>query len=153
MSEVIDIFPGNLDSSLCLLHPAQHFSWCTLHISYISMVTIYNFDLLLSQLRNQSVLPSPVLTVASWSACRFLRKQVRWSGIPISWRIFQVCCDPPSQRLQCNQWSRCFSGTLMLFLWSNRLISSSSAFWFEHLEILCSCTVEAWLGKFWALLS
>ena len=31
----------------------------------------------------------PVLTVASWPACRSLRRQIRWSGIPISWRIFQ----------------------------------------------------------------
>ena len=38
---------------------------------------------------NQSVFPCPVLTVASWPAYRFLRRQVRWSGIPISWRIFQ----------------------------------------------------------------
>ena len=37
---------------------------------------------------NQSVVPYPVLTVASWPAYRFLRRQVRWSGIPISWRIF-----------------------------------------------------------------
>ena len=33
---------------------------------------------------NQSVIPCPVLTVASWSAYRFLRRQVRWSGILIS---------------------------------------------------------------------
>ena len=38
---------------------------------------------------NQSVVPCPVLTVASWPACRFLRRQVRWSGIPNSLRIFQ----------------------------------------------------------------
>ena len=38
---------------------------------------------------NQSVVPCPVLTVASWPAYRFLRRQVRWSGIPISSRIFQ----------------------------------------------------------------
>ena len=37
---------------------------------------------------NQSVVPCPVLTVASWPAYRFLRRQVRWSGIPISWKIF-----------------------------------------------------------------
>ena len=37
---------------------------------------------------NQSVVPSPVLTVASWPAYRFLRRQVRWSGTPISLRIF-----------------------------------------------------------------
>ena len=29
---------------------------------------------------NQSVVPCPVLTVASWAAYRFLRRQVRWSG-------------------------------------------------------------------------
>ena len=38
---------------------------------------------------NQSVFPCLVLTVVSWPAYRFLRRQVRWSGIPISWRIFQ----------------------------------------------------------------
>ena len=38
---------------------------------------------------NQSVVPCPVLTVASWPAYRFLKRQVRWSGIPISFSIFQ----------------------------------------------------------------
>ena len=37
---------------------------------------------------NQSIFPCPVLTVASWPVYRFLKRQVRWSGIPISWRIF-----------------------------------------------------------------
>ena len=37
---------------------------------------------------NQSVVPCPALTAASWPAYIFLRRQVRWSGIPISWRIF-----------------------------------------------------------------
>ena len=36
---------------------------------------------------NQSVVPCPVLTVASWPAYRLIRRQVRWSGIPISLRI------------------------------------------------------------------
>ena len=36
----------------------------------------------------QSVVPCPVLTVASWPAYRFLKRQIRWSGIPISLRIF-----------------------------------------------------------------
>ena len=36
----------------------------------------------------QSVVPCPVLTVASWPAYRFLKWQVRWFGIPISFRIF-----------------------------------------------------------------
>ena len=38
---------------------------------------------------NQSVVPCPVLTVASWPAYRFLKRQVRWSGIPIPFWIFQ----------------------------------------------------------------
>ena len=33
---------------------------------------------------NQSAFPCSVLTVVSWLAYRFLRRQVRWSGIPIS---------------------------------------------------------------------
>ena len=37
---------------------------------------------------NQSVVPCPVLTVASWPGYRFLKRQVKWSGIPISFRIF-----------------------------------------------------------------
>ena len=38
---------------------------------------------------NQSAVPCPVLTVDSWPAYKFLRRQVKWSDIPISWRIFQ----------------------------------------------------------------
>ena len=37
---------------------------------------------------NQCVVPCPVLTVVSWPACRFLKRQVRWSDIRISFRIF-----------------------------------------------------------------
>ena len=37
---------------------------------------------------NQSVVPCPVLTVASWPVYRFVKRQVRWPGIPISFRIF-----------------------------------------------------------------
>ena len=39
---------------------------------------------------DQSVVPCPVLTIAPWPAYRFLKQQVRWSGRPISWRIFHV---------------------------------------------------------------
>ena len=37
---------------------------------------------------NQSIVPCPILTVASWSAYRFLGRQAKCFGIPISWRIF-----------------------------------------------------------------
>ena len=48
---------------------------------------------------NQSVVPCPVLTIAFWPAYRFLRRQVRWPGIPISWRIFYSLLCPHSQRI------------------------------------------------------
>ena len=38
---------------------------------------------------NQSAVPCSALTVASWRAYRFLRRQVRWSGIPISVSFLQ----------------------------------------------------------------
>ena len=37
---------------------------------------------------NLNVVPCLVITVPSWPAYRFLRRQVRWSGIPTSLRIF-----------------------------------------------------------------
>ena len=52
-------------------------------------MTIYSLDILLSRLE-QSVVPRPVLTVASWPAYRFLGRQVRWSGIPISFKNFSL---------------------------------------------------------------
>ena len=39
---------------------------------------------------NQSVVSHPVLTVASWLAYRFLKRQIRLSVIPISLRIFYI---------------------------------------------------------------
>ena len=41
---------------------------------------------------NQSVVPSPVLTVASWPAYRLLKRQVRWSSIPSFSRILKLTC-------------------------------------------------------------
>ena len=70
---------------------------------------------------NQSLVPCLVLTVASWSAYRCLRRQLRWSGIPISWRICHSLLWSTWSKCWRSQWSRgsCFSGTLLLFLWSN----------------------------------
>ena len=86
MSEVIDIslqailIPACASSSLafCMIYSTCKLNkkgdgiqpWCI-------PFTIWNL----------SVVPCPVLTVVSWPAYRFLRSQVRWSGIPISWRI------------------------------------------------------------------
>ena len=53
-------------------------------------MTIHSLDVLLSQFwTSPFIVLCPVLTVASWSAYKFLRRQVKWSGIPMSWRIFQ----------------------------------------------------------------
>ena len=45
---------------------------------------------------NQSVVPCPVLTVASWPAYRFLKRQVRSGGLvfPSLSEFSTVCCDP-----------------------------------------------------------
>ena len=46
-------------------------------------LTIYSLEVFLS-LFGTSLVPCPVLTVTSWLAYRFLKRQVRSSGIPIS---------------------------------------------------------------------
>ena len=62
-------------------------------IGFINSHNIYHTLLLLWRtsfpIWNQSVVPCPVLIFASWPEYRFLKRQVRWSGIPISFRIFQ----------------------------------------------------------------
>ena len=71
---------------------------------------------------NQSVVPCLVLIVASWAAYRFLRRQVRWSGIPISLRIFHsLLWSTQSKALvwSINQKYMFFCNSL-IFLWSNR---------------------------------
>ena len=102
---------------------------------------------------NLSVVPWPVLTVASSLAYRFLRRQVRWSGVPISWRIFQfiVIHTVKGSDLANKAEVYVFSGTLLLFQWSSgcwqlscffndpadvgNLISGSSAFSKSKLNI------------------
>ena len=61
-------------------------------------MTIYSFDELLSWL-DQSVVPCPVLTVASWPAYKF--SGVRWDDLvfPSLSEFSTVYCDPHSQRL------------------------------------------------------
>ena len=85
ISEVIDISPSNLDSSLCFIQPA----FCIRYFIYKLNKQGDNVQPwhTLFPFWNQSV-ACPVLTVASWPAYRFLKRQVRWSDIPISFRIF-----------------------------------------------------------------
>ena len=81
------IFLSNLDSSYASSSPA-----------FLMMYSAYKLNKQGDNIQpwyipfliwNQSVAPCPVLTVASWPAYRFLRRQAKWSSIPISFRIFQ----------------------------------------------------------------
>ena len=69
-----------------VLPPAQCFSWCTLYRNkQDDNIQPWHTPF---PIWDQSVVPCPVLTVASWPAYRFLKRQVKWSGVPISFRIF-----------------------------------------------------------------
>ena len=69
-----------------VIHPAWHFSWCTLPIS-LNKQWQYPPCQTPFPVWNQFVVSCPILTVIYWPAYRFLRRQLRWSGIPISLRI------------------------------------------------------------------
>ena len=81
------IFPQQSWFQLVLL-PTQHFSWC--------MYSEYKLNKQGDNIQPWhthfpiwilSVVPYPVLTNSFWPAYRFLRRQVRWSGIPISLQV------------------------------------------------------------------
>ena len=80
----------------------------------------------------QFAVPCPILSIASLPAYRFLRRQVRWSGIPFSLRIFHSLLWSTQSKPLAYQWSRsrCFSGIFLLFLWSN-------GYWQYDLWFLC----------------
>ena len=89
------LFPLNLSSSqmLAILIPACASSSLAFHMIYSAYKLNKHDDNTQPwhtpfPIWNQSVVPCLVLTVASWSAYRFLRRQVRWFDIPVSWRIF-----------------------------------------------------------------
>ena len=73
---------------------AQSWTWmkwlrihaCNLHRSWISRVTRYSFDILLSKFGTSLLFH--VQFCFFLTLYKFLRRQVKWSGIPISWRIF-----------------------------------------------------------------
>ena len=93
---------------------------------------------------NQSVVPYPVLTVASWPAYRFLRRLVRRSGIPISLRIFHsLLWSTQSEALVVNE-ADVFMEFSCFFCdpaYVGNLISGSSAFYKSSLYI-CKFSVH-----------
>ena len=74
-----------------VIHPAEHSAWCNLHVNKqgdnIQPCCIFNQSCIYPNFEPVSC-SSKVLTVASWPKYTFLKRQVRWSGIPISLRIF-----------------------------------------------------------------
>ena len=136
--DIIDIALGNLGSSLCFIHPSisHDFSayklnkqrdnfqpWCTPFLIW-----------------NQCIFPCPVLTVAYWLAYRFLRSQVRWSGVSMFLRIFQFFVTHTVKGTGVVYKAEiCFSVTLLLFFYDptdvGNLISGSSAFSKSSLSI------------------
>jgi len=79
------------------------------------------------QIWNQSIVPCPVLPVASWSTYRFLRRQVRWSGTSISLRIFHSLLW--FTKSYCSQWSKTTSFSIRIpsFLHNSMNISNLSS--------------------------
>ena len=71
-----------------VLIPAWASSSLAFHMMYSAQKLNKQDDNIQFQIWNQSIVPCLVLTVASWLAYRLLRRQTRWSGIPISLRIF-----------------------------------------------------------------
>ena len=106
---------------------------------------------------NQSIFPYPVPTVAFWPANRFLRRQVRWSDIPISLRIFHsLLWSIQSKVFMQSKKQMFFCNSLAFFMIQQKLaIWSLTTLPFLklalHLEVLSSCTADAWFGEFWAL--
>ena len=82
VSEVVDISPGNLNYTCASSTPAFRMM-CSAYKLNKQGDNIQPWHIAFP-IWNQSVVPCPVLTVASWPAYRFLKRQVRWSGIPIS---------------------------------------------------------------------
>ena len=107
---------------------------------------------------NQSIVPCPVLTVPSLPAYRFLKRQVRWSGIPISFQNFLPFLVIHTFK----GFGIVNKAEIDVFLELScffddpadvgHLISGSSAFSkTSYLEVHSSRIAEAWLGEFWAL--
>ena len=94
---------------------------------------------------NQSVVPCPVLTVASWPAYKFLKRQVRWSGISISWRIFHTLLWSTQWKTLALPMKQMFFGNSLVFLYDpTNLISGSSGFTKFSLNIQ-KFSVHVWL--------
>ena len=105
-----------------MLHPAWHFH----------MISPYKLNKQGDNIQpwrtpfpiwNQSVVPCKVLIVASWLAYRILRRQVGWSGIPISFKIFHnLLWSIQSKALASSMKQMCFWNSLAFSMIQRTLI-------------------------------
>ena len=106
---------------------------------------------------NQSIVPCPVLTVASWPVHRFVRRQVKWLGIPISLRIFQFLVIHTVKGFGIVKKAKVDVFMELTSFFgdeadvSNLMSGSYKPAWTSGSSVHGSHTVEAWLGRFWAL--
>jgi len=99
----------------------------------------------------QSVVLCPVLTVASWPTYRCLRRQIKWSGIPIFLRIFQFVVIHIVKGFSIVNEAEVYviSGTPLLSPWFNECLQFYPLFFclfkiqVVYLEVLGSQAVEA----------
>ena len=102
---------------------------------------------------NQSIVPYLVLTIASWSAHKFLRKQVKWSGILISLKIFHnFLWSTQSKALAQSTKQK------QMFLWNSLgffMIQWKLTIWSQFpLPFLSQTCIpgSCWLTYYWSLL-
>ena len=106
---------------------------------------------------NQSVVLYLVLTIASWPAYRFLRRQVRQPGIPISKNFSQFVVIHTVKGFSIVNEADVFWNSLaysmiqqMLAIWSLVPLPSLNSAWTSRSSQFTYCW--SWLGEFWALL-
>ena len=123
---------SNLDSSLCFIQPGiSHDVPCTELNKQGDNIQPWCTP---CPIWNQSIVPCPVLTVASWPAYRLFRRQLRQFDIPISWRLSHNLLWSTQSKALCSQWSRRRHFFLKFSCFFNdptdtgNLISGSSAF-------------------------
>ena len=142
-----------------LLQYHMYFAWCTLYKLNKQGDNTQPWCTPFS-IWNQSVVPFPVLTVASWPAYRFLRRQVRWSGIPISWRIFHSLLWSTQSKVVAQSIKQMFFWNSLAFMMIQQMLAIWSLVpllflnpaWTSRSSRFTVEPVEAWLGEFWVLL-
>ena len=110
---------------LAILIPACASSSPAFHMMYFAYKLNKQGDNMqpwhLSQLWTSPVVPHLVLMVVSWPAYRIFRRQVRWSGIPISWIFHCLLWSTQSKALAVNEAEAdVFWGNSLVFLWYSR---------------------------------